>query len=763
MEQMHSLLKRQLKHCFGDAFTCPKKWQKFIDMVNSTYFEFDRKRMGTESAFRLSPGELLQANAEMLALLQAFPDVFFLVDQEGTILDYKAGSTTDLYLATENFIGKRIQDVPMKNVKEKFNKAIRQVRETGGIGSIEYSLLIRGRELYYEARLLPLFEDRIFVIIRNITELKQAEKALRESERRLRAILDSIQSGILLIDAATRRITYVNNVVLELFGGDVIDSVCHRFICPIEEGQCPILDLGQEVNRCEQVLLTAQGGQVPVIKSVVPLKLKGRRYLLESFIDITERKRAEEKLRQTASELQAIFQALPDLYFRIDYEGTILDVKAGRTADLYLPPGNLVGRKIQDVSLSPSIRYQFLQAIEQVRQTKSLVLIEYFMTFKDEKQFFEARFLPLLEDQIVAVIRNITERKTTEERLRYLSLHDPLTGLYNRAYFEQEMRRLGEGRCHPIGMIMCDVDGLKFINDTLGHDTGDALLLAAAEVLKDSFRKEDVVARVGGDEFAVLLPNSDRDVVEAAAQRLRNAIAGYNAVNPKIPLSMSVGCSVSSGPVTDMNELYREADNNMYKEKLYRRQSKRSSIVQTLMKALEARDLVTESHSERLQGMVVALARALGIPLTRENDLRLLAQFHDIGKVGVPDRILFKPGPLTSQEAAEMRRHCEIGYRIAQASNELAHIADWILKHHEWWNGEGYPLGLKGEEIPIECRILSICDAYESMISDRPYRKAMTHQEAVAELGRCAGTQFDPQIVAKFLELLEKGAPADLA
>jgi len=185
----------------------------------------------------------------------------------------------------------------------------------------------------------------------------------------------------------------------------------------------------------------------------------------------------------------------------------------------------------------------------------------------------------------------------------------------------------------------------------------------------------------------------------------------------------------------------------MYREKLHRSQSARSAIVQTLMKALEARDHITEGHADRLQNLVVNLAMAIELPEHRINDLRLLAQFHDIGKVGIPDRILLKPGPLTTEEANEMWRHCEIGYRIAMSSPDLIPIADWILKHHEWWNGKGYPLGLKGEEIPLECRILPIVDAYDAMTSDRPYRKAMSHEKAVRELRRCAETQFDPLLV----------------
>jgi len=223
-----------------------------------------------------------------------------------------------------------------------------------------------------------------------------------------------------------------------------------------------------------------------------------------------------------------------------------------------------------------------------------------------------------------------------------------------------------------------------------------------------------------------------------------------------LPLSMSIGVDLRNDSAQPLNEVFKEADNNMYREKLYRSRSTRSAIVQTLMKALEARDFITEGHAERLQDMVGDLGVAVGLPSRSIVDLRLLAQFHDIGKVGMPDRILFKPGLLTAEEKVEMQRHSEIGHRIAPASPDLMHISDWILKHHEWWDGSGYPLGLAGKDIPLECRLLAIVDAYDAMTSDRPYRQALPHEQAIQELLNCAGTQFDPHLVSKFVETINK-------
>jgi diguanylate cyclase (GGDEF)-like protein/PAS domain S-box-containing protein len=355
---------------------------------------------------------------------------------------------------------------------------------------------------------------------------------------------------------------------------------------------------------------------------------------------------------------------------------------------------------------------------------------------------------------VASVGEDVTERKQFQNKLQYMSFHDSLTGLYNRTYFEEQLRLLEDDRYAPVGMIICDVDGLKLVNDTLGHSTGDKLLSLTAELIRRSFREGDLLFRIGGDEFAVILPNSELSIVEQACHRIRKSVQTYNDENEEFPLSLSLGFAVGAKSEANISEVFKEADDGMYREKLHRSKSTRSALVQALMKALEVRDFITEGHADRLQSIVAALGKALNLPERNLADLRLLAQFHDIGKVGIPDRILFKPGHLTSDEFKEMQRHSEIGHRIAQSAPDLSPIAEHILKHHEWWNGKGYPLGLKGEEIPLECRILSIADAYDAMTSNRPYRKALSQDKAFAELTANSGIQFDPKLVPIFIKVM---------
>lgn len=348
------------------------------------------------------------------------------------------------------------------------------------------------------------------------------------------------------------------------------------------------------------------------------------------------------------------------------------------------------------------------------------------------------------------------KRIETEQEMAYMSLHDRLTGLYNRVYFEEEIQRLNYSRLYPISIISADIDGLKLINDTMGHSTGDDLLRSFAEILKANMRSSDVVSRFGGDEFAAILVSTDRPTAERVIERIRKAVARYNESRSGPFLSFSMGVATSNNGESSLLDCLKMADDLMYRDKLSRSNSVRSQMVNTLLLTLAEKDHISGGHASRLQEMAIKLGKRMGLNSDQLVDLSLFAQVHDLGKVGIPDRILFKPGKLTEEEWAIMKLHPEKGYRIAVSSPDLSTVADLILKHHERWDGKGYPLGLEKTEIPIECRILSIVDAYDTMTNDRPYCKARSHSEALKEIERCAGTQFDPKIVEEFLKMLQE-------
>ena len=215
-------------------------------------------------------------------------------------------------------------------------------------------------------------------------------------------------------------------------------------------------------------------------------------------------------------------------------------------------------------------------------------------------------------------------------------------------------------------------------------------------------------------------------------------------------LSISTGMAIGHSKKVNLTQLFREADNNMYREKSINSQQTRAAITQTVVRLLERRDYVQDGHTRRVAQLCERLADEMGFSQAKIQDIKLLSEYHDLGKVGIADQILFKTGPLSPAETKEIQRHCEIGYRIAQSVPEIRHIAEWILRHQEWWNGKGYPLGLVGDQIPLECRILAIADAYDTMTSERPYRPALSHDAAMKELRLGAGAQFDPFLVEMF-------------
>ena len=357
-------------------------------------------------------------------------------------------------------------------------------------------------------------------------------------------------------------------------------------------------------------------------------------------------------------------------------------------------------------------------------------------------------------EALEGIVIDITESKQWLFQLQYMDDHDFMTGLYNRRYFEEAKSRMDNEDWLPLSVIVGDINGVRLINDAFGHAEGDRMITEAAKILQGCCREDDILARTGGDEFCILLPYTDYDEGYEILRRIINAFEQYNllAADRSPCINLSTGYGIKKTGDESIQAASKEAEELMYKHKLLESDSYHNTILSSIMATMYARSQETQEHAARLAELSKMMGRKLNLSQKNMDELELFAMLHDIGKVGIDDRILNKPGKLSDDELVIMKKHPEIGYKIIMSSPELESIAEYILSHHERWDGRGYPRGLKTESIPLLSRILAVADTYDAMTEDRVYRKAMTREAAIEEIGRHAGTQFDPQIVRIFIE-----------
>jgi len=362
----------------------------------------------------------------------------------------------------------------------------------------------------------------------------------------------------------------------------------------------------------------------------------------------------------------------------------------------------------------------------------------------------------LSADRYLCFSSDITKRKKAEEDLVYLSNHDYLTGLYNRRFFENEIKTIDSKANLPLSYIAGDINGLKFINDVFGEAEGDRMIVQAAKILQNHVGEKAILARTGGDEFDILLPNTDLKTASEKINEIRKAFHEYNRnlANDGFHINLSFGMATKEYNGEEFAKVMKMAGTQMYQSKLLEKKSSHSAVLESIKAAMQENSYETKAHAERLINLSKKIAAKLNLEQWEKNHLILLATLHDIGKVGVSDRILNKPDKLDEEEWNEIKKHPEIGYRIAISSSELAPIADYILCHHERWDGKGYPQKIAGKEIPLLSRIISVVDAYDAMTQDRPYRKAIKRSDAIKEIKKNSGTQFDPEIVDVFLDCI---------
>jgi len=583
-------------------------------------------------------------------------------------------------------------------------------------------------------------------------------------------ITENLYDGILITNK-DNRIVDINNAACRLLSssnrdiGKPVDKIFPEYI-----GTLDFLNKKKErVNTVEELEL--KDGNLYIELRSNPLHDNTGVWMGNVIIlrDITQNKIYEKELKESRNLLKNIIDFLPDATFAVDKKGRIIAWSKAMENFSGLKKEEMLGKGNYEYSLPfygkrrPALVDYFIGGYEKLEKNYNLVekigdnlIAETKVKLHGKEEHVWLTASPLLNsnNEIIGAIeslRNITDIKNIEKELRDISFHDSLTGLYNRSYFEEELNRLQKSRQLPMSIIIADINGLKLVNDAFGHNMGDRLLKKAAMIISQSCRADDIVARWGGDEFGVILPLAGTrhasEIIDRIQERCRRA-------RFKIPISISMGSSTKINLGTRVCTVLKKAEDSMYSNKLINSKDVQNSIIDTLENQLYERNIETKSQSERIIELSRKLAQKMGLPDSRLDELAIYARLHDIGKVAVSEKLLKKKDNLSEEEWGELKKHSEIGYRIAKSSSMLAPIAEYILCHHEWWDGSGYPRGLEGERIPLVSRIVSVVDAFDAMTSDRPYRQAYSTEEAIMQLKRTSGIQFDPVVVEKFLELL---------
>jgi len=696
------------------------------------------------------------------------------LDKEGHLLEVNPGWLELLGYTRDEVIGHWFGDFltpeSQKHFKDDFShfKAAREIRgvylnmvhKDGHIINAE----VNGKIAYDEKGHFK----QTYCILYDITGHKQVEKALRESKNMYSVIIEH-GKDLYYIHDNQEKLNYVSPQCKKIFGYSAREMMVKwtRLVTnnPINRKGFGLtrkaLDTGIRQEPYLLELRRKDGKKILVEVNEEPLKDKKGKVIgiTGALTDITARKQTENALRESEEQFMTLFEYAPDAYYINDLKGVFIN--GNRAAE------KLVGYKRDELIGKSFFKLKLLPLGQLAKAAKLLAKnVLWQSTGPDEttirrsdgsKVTAEITTIPINikgKNLVLGIARDITERKKNEEKIRYLSFHDSLTGLYNRTYFEEELARLDTNRQLPISVIMADLNGLKLVNDTFGHEQGDRLLCRSAKLLESCCRADDIISRWGGDEFSILLPKTTEKKADELINRIKKECLRTNSNKP--PISLALGFSTKVNPDQNIHKIIKKANDHMYRNKLLEIKSTSRSIVSIIEKAMFERSDETEKHTIRVRELSLSIGRSLGLTTSNLDKLALLVSLHDIGKIAIPDSILKKNAPLTKEDWKIIKEHSEIGYNIARTSVHLTSVADAILSHHERWDGTGYPRGLKDAAIPLASRILSIVDAYDVMTHDKPYRKAISKIEAIKEIKRCSGTQFDPELVDKFTGIMEK-------
>ena len=720
-----------------------KKARKEIHLINKTLYE-------SEQRFKI----LHDASFGGLAI----HDQGIILDCNQALSDITGYSMTELIDSDGlNLIDPKYRDVVRNNIKSGYEKPyeVFGLRKNGE----SYPLKLEARNMPYQGKQIRVVE------FRDVTDIVNQQNLQKSLENQWSKLIQEMPLGFnlreMIFDDQGKGIDYkflsINDRYEEMTGlkrEDIVGKCVTEVLPDIESSWFDAYS--DVVKKQKTVVIEDYSRSLDKYYRVVTYPYKGNQFVVVAE-DITERVKNEKELIKKEQEKSRIIANLPGVSYqcRFDEFWTMLYM-SDRCEELtgYKPSEIVENNSVTFNDLIvPKYREYVFNAYEEAKELNLPCSIEYEMIKKDGSRvwIWERGHVFEQDNQffIEGFLMDITERKISEQKINYASKHDVLTGLPNRTYFDTVIRKLDQEKYYPLSISMIDIDGLKLINDTYGHDVGDEAILTFAKLLSTSCKDHSFIARIGSDEFAVVFAKSDPEKLNDLKDQVFDKLASIKIKD--IPLSASCGTAIKTSESQNIDDVLIEAENDMYAQKTLHNQSSRNQVIMALFDSLKDKYEAERDHSDRVSHYCLSMGEKLNLTQQEKLELEFAGRMHDIGKITIPDHILKKPGKLTDEEWVIMKNHTINGYQILKSADKYSNLADYALTHHERWDGKGYPKGLSGEDIPLFSRIICIADAYEAMTSDRPYRKAMKAQDAIAELRRCSGTQFDPKLVDVFI------------
>lgn len=599
--------------------------------------------------------------------------------------------------------------------------------------------------------------------VRKNRELKKIKEELELFKERYEQVSD--QSGTFMWEVDRNGIhTYVDPTVEKVLGYKPSEMIGKRTfyddLLPEDKEELKafgfkVLGKGDKIKNLEIRQLHKNGHTVYTLTSGLPIYDKKGQVIgyRATDTDITGRKEIELSLKESEEKYKLLFENA------VEGIAVLQQGKIKISNPMLRTILNASERELREKNILELIHREDREMVanlhrERIKGNKDQIIEEFRALRMDGAvRWIESKGIRIMWNGAPASLNfltDITERKETEKNILHLSYHDQLTGIYNRRFFEEELNRLDNPRNFPLSIVIVDVNGLKLFNDGFGHKAGDELIVTVAQLLDEESRGNDVAARIGGDEFVVLMPDTDEKQVKVFEKRFQKVLANKRVAG--IPISISLGYATKIDESMAIQDIFKRAEEGMYRSKMDSSPKYKRKTLDRIMKEVFNRVHWEESHAENTRELARIFGEVLGYNQKDVEDLEQAGYYHDIGKIGVGRQILMKNTLLEPEELRVVERHPEVGYQLLNTTNETFSIAEIVLHHDEKWDGSGYPQGIKGKKIPEKARIISIVEVYENLTHDRPYQRTLSRNEAVEVLVSEKEKSFDPELVTILIE-----------